>query len=223
MTKSMGVHVKIWLRNYRTVILIVQKPQVWGLMTLTLGCWERKEFWEKKCQESKLTYHERGSVTLEEAVAKSKKISNGNLWRNDRCITNKYGDATNVQLICSLILYSGDMTMAHDFWKWGTSPFQKIKMTIFPFWTWPCSLKTQIHGNSRILKWRYCNTYKAIFCGDIPLPLPMIGTSNPRIQSPGISSLSNQQHGDVTGYWFLGILYMWSSIGRKVPILRKPG
>jgi len=26
-----------------------------------------------------------------------------------------------------------------------------------------------INGNSRILKWRYCTIFLAIFCGDIPL------------------------------------------------------
>ena len=35
-------------------------------------------------------------------------------------------------------------------------------------------LQAVFNGNSRILKWRFC-TYKAIFCGDIPLHRPYIG------------------------------------------------
>jgi len=31
------------------------------------------------------------------------------------------------------------------------------------------------NGKFRILKWRYCTSYKAIFCGDIPLHRPYIG------------------------------------------------
>ena len=31
------------------------------------------------------------------------------------------------------------------------------------------------NGNSRILKWRYCTIFQAIFCGDIPLHRPDIG------------------------------------------------
>ena len=31
------------------------------------------------------------------------------------------------------------------------------------------------NGNSRILKWRYCTIFQAIFCGDIPLHRPYIG------------------------------------------------
>ena len=34
---------------------------------------------------------------------------------------------------------------------------------------------TLIHGNFRILKWRYCTIFLAIFCGDIPLHRPYIG------------------------------------------------
>jgi hypothetical protein len=32
-----------------------------------------------------------------------------------------------------------------------------------------------INGNFRILKWRYCTIFLAIFCGDIPLHRPYIG------------------------------------------------
>ena len=34
---------------------------------------------------------------------------------------------------------------------------------------------TLTYGNSRILKWRYCTIFLAIFCGDIPLHRPYIG------------------------------------------------
>ena len=32
-----------------------------------------------------------------------------------------------------------------------------------------------INGNSRILKWRYCTIFQAIFWGDVPLHRPYIG------------------------------------------------
>ena len=39
-----------------------------------------------------------------------------------------------------------------------TRPIARLHFTIL-----------HVHGNFRILKWRYCIPYKAIFCGDIPI------------------------------------------------------
>ena len=55
------------------------------------------------------------------------------------------------------------------------------------------------HGNFRILKWRYCTIFLAIFCGDIPLHRPYIGLIY------GTSNL-----GSWNGHWWehaMGISY----------------
>ena len=36
-----------------------------------------------------------------------------------------------------------------------------------------------VNGNSRILNWRYCTIFQAIFCGDIPLHRPYIDMAMP--------------------------------------------
>ena len=53
----------------------------------------------------------------------------------------------------------------HREWARGCSCHRCPIFLIFP---------DKITGNSRILKWRYCTIYKAIFCGDIPLHRPYI-------------------------------------------------
>ena len=55
------------------------------------------------------------------------------------------------------------------------------------------SLEHSFNGNFRILKWRYCTIFQAIFCGDIPLYRPYIRLIYGRYL---------QSIGSWNGHWF---------------------
>ena len=67
-----------------------------------------------------------------------------------------------------------------------------------------------INGNFRILKWRYCTIFLAIFCGDIPLHRPK---NRPKIYGIGTSNQSDPgQHGHWSHKHTSQPSYFWWSI-----------